>query len=80
MTKLVFRVAVKQSEKADYFSSIPGLLVCGVGGTLEETLANTQLIIADYLKDSINAPVAAIADTKVTYTDVTWHIVEINRP
>lgn len=79
MNKLVLQVAVRSENETYFCASVPGLLVCAFGTSLEETLANTQRVVMEYLKDSAAANDALGATLAPSYSGVSWHIVEVQR-
>ena len=79
MNKLTFRVAVEEANSHYYYSIIPGMMVCGRGHSLEETLENTKSVIIDYMPDSATAFDSFSESKPHDYRSATWHIIEIMR-
>ncbi len=79
MNTLTFRVAVEASNSRGFHSIVPGMMVCGTGITVEETLENTKCMIQDYMPDSVAAVDAFGLGGAHDYRRASWHIIEIKR-
>lgn len=79
MNRLTFRVAVIESDSHDFHSTVPGMMVCGCGDSLEKTLENTKSVIADYMTDSAAAINELGLPQPGSYLGASWHTLEIMR-